>query len=455
MSSLDLLIHGGTLVTANQVTEADIAITGGEICGLGTGLAGKPRRTIDATGLHIFPGIIDSHVHFNDPGRAHWEGIASGSRALAAGGGTMFFDMPLNSHPPTLDAASFDLKHAAAQGTSFVDFALWGGLVPGNLDHLEELSQRGVVGFKAFMSNSGIEDFPCADERTLREGMRKAASLKRIVAVHAESETITRALTERNLAAGKTSVRDYLDSRPIEAELEAIKHALETAGETGCPLHIVHVSCGAGLALISSARKLGVNVTCETCPHYLILTEEDMVDLGAVAKCAPPLRPKPAQDALWEYLQSEEIFTIGSDHSPAPPDMKTDSNFFKVWGGISSVQHTLPLLITEGHLKRGLALPLLAKALSFNPAARFRLPAGKGVIDIGAEANLALVDLKAAPVVRSSDLLYRHPQSPYLGRALTGRVVQTILRGQTIFNEGAMVSPPIGKLVKPLPGSEV
>ena len=238
------------------------------------------RIELNAAGLHIFPGLIDSHVHFNDPGRAHWEGIETGSRALAAGGGTMFFDMPLNSSPPTLDAASFDAKLAAAQNRSLTDFAFWGGLVPGNLDRLEELAERGVIGFKAFMSNSGIEDFPCVDDTTLREGMKRAAKLGKLVAVHAESEAITSKLAQQALAQNKTSIRDYLDSRPIHAELDAIQRAIQIAGETRCALHIVHVSSGDGVSLVADAHAQGVDVTCETCPHYLVLTEDDVVKLG-------------------------------------------------------------------------------------------------------------------------------------------------------------------------------
>src|SRR5438309_3442066 len=233
MKAFDLIIRGAKVVTADGITIGDIGITGETITSIGPALEGATRETFDAAGLHIFPGLIDSHVHFNEPGRAHWEGFETGSRALAAGGGTLFFDMPLNAHPPTIDPASFDQKLAAAQATSLVDFAFWGGLVPGNLDRLEELSQRGVVGFKAFMAASGIEDFPCVDDRTLRHGMKRAAGLGKIVAVHAESEAITSQLTQLSLARGKTSVRDYLDSRPIHAELDAIGRALELAGETG------------------------------------------------------------------------------------------------------------------------------------------------------------------------------------------------------------------------------
>ncbi len=446
MNSLDLILRGGTVITPDGLVQTDVGIAAGKIISLGE--SGSAREEIDATGLHIFPGVIDSHVHFNEPGRTDWEGIETGSHALAAGGGTLFFDMPLNAHPPTCDAASFDEKVFAAQDKSLTDFALWGGLVPGNLDKLEHLAERGVIGFKAFMSNSGIEDFECVDNATLREGMKGCAALGKLVAVHAESDAITTRLAAKALAENKISVRDYLDSRPIHAELEAIHRAIEMSRETKCALHIVHVSSGAGVALIASAQGQGVDVTCETCPHYLVLTEDDVEKLGAVAKCAPPLRPKSAQDVLWRYLENGFVKTIGSDHSPSLPDMKRNYNFFKVWGGISGVQHTLPLLLTEGRVNRGIALKFISDLLSANVAARFKI-SHKGKIAIGFDADFALVDLKQTFAVAKEDLFYRHQQSPYVGRALTGRIVQTILRGQTIFKDGKTVSPPIGRLVKP------
>lgn len=449
MSTFDLVIRGGTLVALTGERRADIGVHEGRIAALEPSLAGSAREEINAAGLHLFPGLIDAHVHFNEPGRTDWEGIATGSQALAAGGGTMFFDMPLNAHPPTCDAESFDLKLAAARRNSLTDFALWGGLVPQNLDRLEELAERGVIGFKAFMSDSGIDDFPWVDEHTLRAGMKRAAQLRLPVAVHAESESLTRQLTTEKLAAGKLSVRDYLDSRPVAAELEAIRHAVELAGETGCALHIVHVSSGEGVALVTEARRRGVDVTCETCPHYLVLTGEDVERIGALAKCAPPLRSREIQENLWRRLLAGEITTIGSDHSPSPPNLKTGANFFKVWGGISSVQHTLPLLL-EGRIRNGFSPALIARLTAFNVAERFRLPKTKGRIEIGADADLALVDLSQSITVRPEELFYRHQQTPYAGRTLTGRVAQTILRGGTIFKNGAFAGTRQGQLIKPI-----
>lgn len=469
MKKLDLIIRGGTIVTHEGERIADIGIVEDRIVELQPDIAGNGRKEIKAADLHIFPGLIDSHVHFNDPGRAEWEGFESGSRALAAGGGTMFFDMPLNSAPPTVDASSFRTKLSFAEGRSLTDFALWGGIVPGNLDCLADLAECGVIGFKAFMSDSGIEDFPRADDATLLEGMKRAAKLGKLVAVHAESEITTSQLAHEAIANGKTSIRDYLDSRPIHAELDAIHRAIQMAAEAKCALHIVHVSSGAGVALVASAQNQGVDVTCETCPHYLVLTEDDVLKLGAVAKCAPPLRAKSAQDVLWRYLANGKISTIGSDHSPAPPEMKTDANFFNVWGGISGIQHTLPLLVTGFHersadlqigsmgkqsldnteLDRSSALQAIARLTSFNVAERFNLPKTKGRIAVGADADLALVDLSKTFKVTKKSLHYRHAQSPYVGRTLTGRVVQTILRGQTVFKAGRFVTQPAGRLVKP------
>jgi allantoinase len=443
MSNFDVIIRGALVVSAEKTERADIGLAGGKIAAIEQEISGQARETIHAAGLHVFPGVIDAHVHFNEPGRADWEGIATGSNAVAAGGGTLFFDMPLNAHPPTLDAASFELKRAAAAQSSRVDFALWGGLTPANLDQMEELADSGVIGFKAFMCESGIGDFPFASERVLRTGMNRAAALRLPVAVHAESEEMTARLTRAAAASQRVTVRDFMESRPIEAELEAIRRALELAGETGCRLHVVHVSCASGVRLITEARARGVDASCETCPHYLVLTDEDVERLGPVAKCAPPLRSAREQEGLWAELLAGRILTVGSDHSPSPPAMKTGADFFKVWGGISGAQHLLSLL-----LLREADLTLLARVTSANVAQRFQLPSSKGQLAVGCDADLAVIKLHDEVEIKAGDLFYRHRQSPYIGRRLRASVQRTILRGQTIFQDGRITGEPAGRLVR-------
>ena len=448
MSEFELLLRQGMLVTGSEVHRADLGIVDGVIVTEAPELSGSADEEIDCDGLHIFPGVIDAHVHFNEPGRVEWEGFETGTRALAAGGATTCIEMPLNAHPPTTDGASFRLKLAAAQSSSLVDFALWGGLVPGNLEHLHDLTEAGVVGFKAFMSASGIDDFPAVDDLMLYEGMARAAQLGLIVAVHAENDTITRELAARALAEGRTGIRDYLASRPIVAELEAVERAIIFAEETGCALHVVHVSTGRGVALVAAARQRGVDVSCETCPHYLVFTEEDVEAIGALAKCAPPIRSAAERDQLWSYLADGTLPMVASDHSPAPAGMKGDTNFFRVWGGISGCQTLLPLVLSEGYHGRALPLSLIARVTSEYVAQRFRLR-GKGQLVVGADADLALVDMSASSTLRANDLFYRHPHSPYIGRQLRGSVVRTILRGRTVYHNGKIVSDPIGRLVTP------
>jgi allantoinase len=425
----DLIVRGGAL---------DIAIEDGKIVAIGPELPGAAGE-INARGLHIFPGLIDVHLHFNEPGRTEWEGAATGSRALAAGGGTLFFDMPLNSTPCTVNAEAFDRKRAALAESSITDFALWGGLIPGNVPQMAELADRGVVGFKAFLCDSGLPEFPRADDLTLLDGLREAARLGLPVAVHAESHEITHGLARR-MANG--SVAEFLASRPVVAELEAIQRATLLAREAGAKLHIVHVSSGRGVALAAEARARGADVSIETCPHYLFFTADDVERLGAVAKCAPPLRDSVEQDALWTQLLAGVVDIVASDHSPAPPEMKA-GDFGKAWGGIAGVQSTLAVLLDRVPLER------ISSLVAGEPARRFRIPA-KGSIAIGMDADLALVDLSRWVQLRPEHLMQRHALSPYVGSSFRGCVLRTIRRGETIFASGEITARSKGKFVRPL-----
>ncbi len=437
--TLELAVRGGLLVTPAGVLAADLAVENGGVVAVGE--VGAARAEINADGLHVFPGLIDAHVHFNEPGRTRWEGFASGSAALAAGGGTLFCEMPLNADPPLLTPNDFHAKCAAAERASLTDFALWGGLTPDNLEQLEPLAACGVVGFKAFMADSGIPEFRAADDLTLLEGMRRAAALGVPVAVHAESEALTRGLSATIRAAGGRGVADYLASRPMVAELEAIQKALLFAEDTGADLHVVHVSTVRGVQLVRAAAARSVRATCETCPHYLYFSEDDVLREGAALKCAPPLRSESERTALLNAL--EHVDLIASDHSPAPPELKTAPDFFEVWGGISGVQATLGVLLSLG------ASPERIAALTAQrPAERFRL-ARKGKLEPGYDADFALVDLGGTTTLDGTTLLTRYKDGAYHGHTFGGRIRATYLRGRVVVADGAVVASPSGQLVTP------
>ena len=424
----DLVIRGGSIVTSGGVVSADIAIDDEQISEIGRDLTGG-KTEIDAEGLTVFPGLIDVHVHFNEPGRINWEGAATGSSAFAASGGTLYFDMPLNSDPCTVNGPAFDEKRAALEQSSITDFALWGGIIPGNAADLPDLAERGVIGLKAFLCDSGLPEFPRVDEDALREGMRIAAAFGLPVAVHAESQAITGALAREAMSSAQFSVRDYLASRPIRAEIEAIGLAARLAEETGAKVHIVHVSSGSGVRVAAEARARGIDISIETCPHFLLFTSSDVERLGSVAKCAPPLRVGLEREALWECVLDGSVNIIASDHSPAPPEMKTGDNFFRIWGGIAGVQATLPALLEEGYHRRRLPLERIGELVAANPARRFGIPQ-KGNIMIGNDADLALVRLREPFIMEAASLRQRHPISPYIGCQFRGKVEQTFLRGR-------------------------
>jgi len=404
-------IFRGTLPDGSRLA---LAVSDGIIAEAGHEVTGSAAQETDFRGDIIVPGWIDAHVHFNEPGRGDWEGFHTGSLALAAGGGTTFIDMPLNSSPPVVTRAAFEDKRRIAEEKSHLDFALWGGLIPSSLPHLEAMADAGAVGFKAFMCPSGLDEYPAADASTLREGMKASAALGLPVAVHAE---LPKPVPDqgRDMAA-------WIASRPVDFELEAIRVALDLAGETGCALHVVHVTCPEGIDLVSSAKARGVDVTVETCPHYLLLDSNDAIRTGAAAKCAPPIRPADTVAAMWDRLLAGGIDTIGSDHSPAPPEMKQGGDMFAIWGGISGIQHGLPLLLSR-------STTWIPHATS-RVAERFGL-AKKGSLAPGYSADFIVVAKNSAPISAAA-LLTRHPISPYLGRIPSVAVKATFLRGERV-----------------------
>lgn len=412
--------------------QADIAFENGVISAIGSHLQ-TSAETIDATGLVVLPGVVDPHVHFNEPGRADWEGWETGTRGAARGGVTTVLEMPLNAHPPTTTAAAFDAKLAVASKKSLVDFGLWGGLVPENLGDLEALHQRGVVGFKAFMSHSGIDDFHRVPDGLLAIGLKVTARLGALVGVHAESQE----LLDRHAAAQGPDRLSWCRSRPPAAEVEAIRRLLvcmRGAGK-GVRAHVVHVSCTEGLDVVDQARSNGVAITAETCPHYLAFDETDFDRIGPALKCAPPIRDSATRTALWQSLLEGRVDFVGSDHSPCPAadKLKGEQDIRHAWGGIAGIQATLPVLFSDGVRARGLSFERIAHLTATAPAQTFGMYPRKGAIAVGADADFALVDPQQEWTLEPSELETRSGLSAYLGRRFTGRVVRTIVRGRTVF----------------------
>ena len=442
----DLIVRAGTVLTLDGPRVTDVGVSEGLIAALGPSLRGTARLELTAEGLYVLPGGIDAHVHADEPGRTSWEGFASASAALAAGGMTSFFDMPLNAHPPTLTGEAFDLKLAAAERESRLDFALWGGLVPWNLGHLAELHARGAIGFKAFLSDTGMTEFPAVDHATLREGMKRCAELGAVVALHAEDDELVRTLATLAKREGRLSAEDYLASRPPVAELIAIVTALEIAAETDCRLHFAHVSTGRGLDIIGSAIRSGMDVSAEIVGHYLVLTEQDVVRLGTLAKCSPPMRDARNRDRLWDFI-ADDYLIVASDHSPSEPRMKEYEDFFAAWAGITGCQSTLSLLLNgwgEGRAELG----DLVAAVTSRVAKRFNL-SQKGSIEVGKDADLAVVDMSEAWELREKELRYRHPLSALVGFPMRGRVRWTLSRGSVVFGGGESAQVVRGRLLRP------
>lgn len=440
MAAYDLIIKNGNIVTLDSIVQGDIAIKDGKIkeVSIGNNLVANAAREINAKGQHILPGLIDTHVHFNEPGRTEWEGIRTGSRSLAVGGVTTYFDMPLNSTPPTINKENLEVKKALSEEKSVVNYRFWGGLVPENIENIKELYENGVIGFKAFMSPSGIADFNHVDDITIFKGMCEIASVGSLLAVHAESTVICDQLAQEKQSQNKTSAKDFVESRPIISEIEAVRRIISYAEATGCKLHVVHASSRKVVDIINEAKCRGVEITVETCPHYLSLTLKDLEEKGGLAKCCPPLRDNQEIEQLWVAVANGEIDVIASDHSPAPPSMKevTNGDFFKAWGGISGAQSTLNLMLTEGYFNRNLPLEKIVELTSTNPAKLFGLYPQKGIIAVDSDADLTIVNLNESFELKKEDLFYRHQQSPYVGRIFKGKVTTTIVNGNVVFENG-------------------
>ncbi|HTB74761.1 MAG TPA: allantoinase AllB [Polyangiaceae bacterium] len=398
---------------------------------------------IDVGSLAISPGVVDCHVHMNEPGRTEWEGFETATRAAAAGGVTTVVDMPLNSVPVTTTRAALDAKLAASEGRCWVDVGFWGGVVPDNTRDLAGLAEGGVLGCKAFLVHSGIDDFPNATERDLAEAMPVLREHGLPLLAHAELD-LGAEVTESSPRA----YRGYLQSRPPSWEDEAVRLLVGLCRRTRCPVHIVHLSSASSIPVLRQARSEGLPITVETCPHYLCLEAESIPDGATLFKCAPPIRDHANREALWEGLFEGVIDFVITDHSPCTPALKLaeSGDFHRAWGGIASLQLGLPAVWTEAR-RRGANLPQLAAWMSAGPASFAGLARRKGRIAPGFDADLVVWDPDASFVPESDQLFFRHKVSPYLGTPLTGRVHQTILRGVPVFDGTGHPAGPVGRRV--------
>ncbi|MEO3858075.1 allantoinase AllB [Acrocarpospora sp. B8E8] len=424
VSEFDLVVRSRRVVLPDGERALTVAVRDGRIAALAGYHEPPPaRETVDLGEVALLPGLVDTHVHVNEPGRTHWEGFASATRAAAAGGVTTIVDMPLNSLPPTTTVYALEIKKKAAEGQCHVDVGFWGGAIPANLDALEPLLAAGVFGVKCFLSPSGVDEFPALDPDQLIKAMRRLATLDGLLIVHAEDPaTLTDPL-------GPT-YPEFLDSRTQDAELRAVERVIDAAVLTGCRAHIVHISAGSCVEPLRRAQQSGIRVTAETCPHYLTLSAEDVT--SPAFKCCPPIRESTNRDTLWHGLATGTLMGIVSDHSPCPADLKglTTHDYTSAWGGIASLQLGLPIIWTEA-LSRGYGLPDVAKWMSTAPAALVGLPT-KGTITIGNDADLVAFDPTGKFTVNATKLHHKNPVTPYDGHKLTGIVQTTWLRGQTI-----------------------
>jgi allantoinase len=396
--------------------------------------------------LALLPGLVDSHVHLNEPGRTDWEGFETGTQAAAAGGYTMLVDMPLNCVPATTSVSALDAKRAAARGKCRVDWAAWGGVVQGNHAEIESLARAGVRGFKCFLVHPGIQEFTMVREQDLRTALPSLAKTGLPLLVHAETPAPIDAATERLRHADWTRYQTYLESRPDEAEVKAIELMLSLCREYGFRLHIVHLATALALDILRNARAEGLPVTVETCPHYLHLHAEKISDGATQCKCAPPIRGRENREQLWQGLKEGVIDLVVTDHSPCPPAMKQmeEGNFQSAWGGIASLSMALLVMWTEAR-QRGLELTDIARWMSEAPARLAGCDGRKGRIAEGYDADFVVFDPEAGFTVTADRLHQRHAVSPYLGEKLNGMVKRTYLRGEVVFEDGNFPGKAVGR----------
>ncbi|MFW6691279.1 allantoinase AllB [Streptomyces sp. MAR4 CNX-425] len=436
MPDADLVLRSRRVVTPEGERPAAVAIAGGRIAAvLPYGTAPPPGARAEDHGDHaLLPGLVDTHVHVNDPGRTAWEGFATATRAAAAGGVTTLVDMPLNSLPPTTTARALAVKQAVARPRAHVDVGFWGGAVPGNAADLEPLYAAGVFGFKCFLSPSGVEEFPPLAGAELERAATETARLGALLLVHAEDPGVLD-------GAPPPPGRDYagfLASRPRTAENRAVERVVALAARHGTRVHVLHLSSADALPALAAARRAGLPVTAETCPHFLTLTAEEIPDGATEFKCCPPIREAGNRDLLWAGLADGTVDCVVSDHSPATADLKT-GDFATAWGGISSLQLGLPAVWTEAR-RRGHGLADVARWMAAGPARLAGLPA-KGAVEPGRDADFAVLDPDAAFTVDPAALQHRNPVTAYAGRRLYGVVTATYLRGRRVYRHGVHTEP--------------
>ncbi len=443
----DLVISSGRVVTPEGERPGAVVVTRGRIAAVvPPGDAPAAATVVDVGDAALLPGVVDTHVHVNEPGRTEWEGFATATRAAAAGGVTTIVDMPLNSVPPTTTVAGLEAKARAAAGQALVDYGFWGGVVPENLADLQPLTMAGVLGFKCFLVPSGVDEFRHVAEPELVAAMRRLAELDQVLLVHAELPgPIAQA------AGGGGDPRRYttwLAARPRAAELEAIDLLLLSSLETKCRVHIVHLSCAAALDRIERARHTGARVSVETCPHYLTFAAEDIPDGATAFKCAPPLRERDNRERLWNGLRQGGIDLVASDHSPAPPALKhlDTGDFLAAWGGVAALEISLAATWT-GARAHGHGLPAIARWMCQEPARLARL-GRKGRIAPGCDADLVVFEPDTTWTVEAARLHQRHPVTPYAGLALRGTVRRTFVRGVCVYEDGRFPGPAIGSWLR-------